>query len=85
MTGSLVVVLNQHQELCALHKPGGMPVQAAHLLESMRDASAAVPHFREAVERALALEALFKTPWWANFYAREVLTLHADFQRVQGL
>lgn len=57
MTGSLVVVLNQHQELCALHKPGGMPVQAAHLLESMRDASAAVPHFREAVERALALEA----------------------------
>ena len=34
---------------------------------------------------ALALEALFKTPWWANFYAREVLTLHADFQRVQGL
>ena len=30
---------------------------------------------------ALALETLFKTPWWANFYAREILTLHADFQR----
>jgi len=57
MLGSLVVVLNQHNELCALHKPGGMPVQAAHLLESLRDASDAVPHFREAVERALALEA----------------------------
>lgn len=27
MLGSLIVVLNQHQELCALHKLGGIPVQ----------------------------------------------------------
>ena len=32
MQGSVVVVLNQHQELCALHKPGGVPVDAATLV-----------------------------------------------------
>ena len=58
MQGSVVVVLNQHQELCALHKPGGLPVTTAPLLDSVRAAAAAVPRFREAVEGALAQHAV---------------------------
>ena len=55
MLGSLVVVLNQHDELCALHKPGGLPVAPAQLLECVREAAAAVQPMREALETALAL------------------------------
>lgn len=58
MQGSVVAVLNQHQELCALHKPGGLPVTTAPLLDSVRAAAAAVPRFREAVEGALAQHAV---------------------------
>lgn len=57
MLGSLVVVLNQHQELCALHKPGGLPVQPTQLLECMREAAAAVAHRRDTLEQALAVHA----------------------------
>ena len=55
MLGSLVVVLNQHDELCALHKPGGLPLAPAQLLECVREAAAAVQPMREALETALAL------------------------------
>jgi len=54
MQGSMTVVLNQHQEVCALHKPGGLPVEGARLLESMRQAAAVAP------QRLLTLEAVLQ-------------------------
>lgn len=52
MQGSLGVVVNQHQELCTLHKPGGMPVEPARLLECMRSAVEVAP------QRLVTLEAV---------------------------
>lgn len=40
---SLTVVLNQHQELCALEKPGGVPVDDSQLLECVQRAAAIAP------------------------------------------
>ena len=57
LEGRLTVVLNQHQELCALHKPGGLPVAPARLLEAIRHAAALVPERLIALEEVLAQHA----------------------------
>ena len=57
LEGRLTVVLNQHQELCALHKPGGLPVAPAHLIEAIRHAAALVPERLMALEEVLAQHA----------------------------
>ena len=58
MTGSLVVVLNQHQELCALHKPGGVPVECAQLVECVNAAAAAAPQLLLLLEKVLHAHAI---------------------------
>ena len=53
MRGSLTVVINQHQELCALHKPGGLPISPAQMCAAVQAAAAVVPERLLALERAL--------------------------------
>ena len=54
MRGVLTVVLNQHQELCALHKPGGLPVDAANLMRCVNHAAIVAP------QRLLAIEGVLR-------------------------
>ena len=50
----MTVVLNQHQELCALHKPGGVPVDSSELMEGMRSAAEVAPQHLLLLEKVLA-------------------------------
>ena len=54
MVSRLTVVLNQHQELCALHKPGGVPVDSSELMEGMRSAAEVAPQHLLLLEKVLA-------------------------------
>ena len=54
MQGLVTVVLNQHQELCALHKPGGLPIAGTQLFECIKHAAAVAP------QRLLTLESMLQ-------------------------
>ena len=58
MVGGLTVVLNQHQELCALHKPGGVAVDCAQLVECINAAAAAAPQLLLLLEKVLHAHAI---------------------------
>lgn len=58
MVGILTIVINQHQELCALHKPGGVPVDAAKLVECVQSAAAVAPQRLLILEKVLHAHAL---------------------------
>ena len=58
MLGTLVVVLNQHQELCALHKLGGIPVGSGELLGCIKQVASMAPHLLQVLEQALQQHAL---------------------------
>ena len=49
----LTVVINQHQELCALHKPGGAPVATAELLAGVQHAASIAPKHLLLLEQVL--------------------------------
>ena len=53
MSGCMSVVLNQHQELCAVHKPGGVPVDALQLVECVQHASTIAPTLLLMLEHVL--------------------------------
>jgi hypothetical protein len=53
MVGSLTVIVNQHQELCALHKPGGVPVEGAKLFATIQRAAAVAPQLLLTLEQVL--------------------------------
>ena len=55
---SLSVVVNQHQELCALEKPGGVPVDDGQLLECVQRAAALAPQRLLVLDEVLAKHAL---------------------------
>ena len=57
MLGSMTAVLNQHQELCSLHKPGGVPLPTAELLESVQQAAVVVPQRLRVLEATLQAHA----------------------------
>ena len=54
LSAALTVVVNQHQELCALHKPGGAPIAAARIVECVKRAAALAP------QRLLTLEVVLQ-------------------------
>jgi len=55
--GVLTVVVNQHQEVCALHKPGGLPMDAEQLMECVHHASVLVPQRLSTLEAVLRAHA----------------------------
>jgi len=57
MLGSVVVVLNQFDEVCALEKPGGLPIQGVELLDCMRRAKAVAPQMLSALDGELTKHA----------------------------
>ena len=57
MAAALSVVLNQHGEVCALHKSGGLAVAPTLLLEMVQHAAAAAPELLAALDAALAAHA----------------------------
>ena len=57
MAGNLSVVINQHGELCALHKPGGLPVEGAALMAAVGHAAEVARATRGVIEAALAAQA----------------------------
>jgi len=57
MVGSLTTVVNQHHELCSLHKPGGVPTQGDALLECVQYAATLVAQRLSILERTLEAHA----------------------------
>jgi exosome complex component RRP45 len=55
--GLMTIVVNQAQELCALSKPGGLPVEGAQLLECVRDAATVVPKRLATLDAVLSAHA----------------------------
>ena len=55
--GVLTVVVNQHQEVCALHKPGGLPMDAEQLMECVHHASVLAPQRLSTLEAVLRAHA----------------------------
>ena len=53
MAGGLTVVINQHQEVCAMQKPGGVPIEGVKLMECMQRAAAAAPQVLLVLEQVL--------------------------------
>ncbi len=58
MRGALTAVVNQHQELCVLHKPGGIPVTAGEFSCAVAASTAHIPRVLTALEEALAAHAM---------------------------
>ena len=53
MVGGLTVVVNQHGELCALHKPGGVPLDVPRFAECVSSAAAIAPKVLSTLEEVL--------------------------------
>ena len=51
--GSVTAVLNQHQELCALHKPGGVPLETARFMQCVQRAALVAPQLLQMLEEVL--------------------------------
>ena len=56
-SGSLTAVVNQHQELCTLHKPGGAAVKVADVVAAAHAAAVLTPQVLLELDRALAVYA----------------------------
>lgn len=52
-SGHLTVVINQHQEICAMHKPGGLPIDEGRLMECVQQAATVAPQMLLALEGVL--------------------------------
>lgn len=71
MSGSMTVTLNAHNEVCCIHKAGGLPITIQQLLECQRVASAKVTEVTRVVKQALQSNALTPKQRQALLLARQ--------------
>ena len=62
MEGRMTITLNAQEELCAIQKPGGIPISVIQILECTRIAAVKVKEIDELIKQNLEKDAQVRKP-----------------------